>query len=311
MGRDRTADGKAVAIAAEQRYPSPLRYPGGKGKIANYLKLVILDNNLVGCEYVEPYAGGASIALSLLFEEYADRIHINDINRGVFAFWDTALRDPDELCRRIQSVALDVTEWERQRAIQRDPDADPVDLGFATFYLNRTSRSGIIGGGVIGGMDQSGPWKIDARFNREQLTRRVQRIGRFASRITLTRQDAAAYLTSAVPQLERPLIYLDPPYYANGVKLYENWYAAEDHASIASIVARLGVPWIVSYDAVPEVAELYAGFARIGYDLHYSAATQNLAGAEFMFFSPGLVTPSVASPAGVRTRIVDQARLAS
>ncbi|RDI73513.1 D12 class N6 adenine-specific DNA methyltransferase [Gaiella occulta] len=299
-----------MAVAADQRYPSPLRYPGGKGKIANYIKLVILDNDLVGCEYVEPYAGGASIALSLLFEEYADRIHINDINRGVFAFWDTALRNPDELCRRIQSVPLDVTEWLRQRAIQRDPNADPVDLGFATFYLNRTSRSGIIGGGVIGGLDQSGHWKIDARFNRGQLIRRLQRIGRFASRITLTSHDAAQYLTEVLPGLERPFVYLDPPYYTNGAKLYENWYAADDHAAIAATVRRLGVPWIVSYDAVPEVAELYTSFARIGYELHYSAAIGNLSGSELMFFSPGLVAPSVASPAGVRSKVVDQARLA-
>jgi DNA adenine methylase len=71
------------------------------------------------------------------------------------------------------------------------------------------------------------------------------------------------------------------------------------------------VPWIVSYDAVPEVAELYARFARIRYDLHYSAAIQNLSGSELMFFSPGLVAPSVAFPAGVRSSVVDQARLAS
>jgi DNA adenine methylase len=299
-----------VAVGGEQRYPSPLRYPGGKGKVANYIKLVILDNDLVGCEYVEPYAGGASIALSLLYEEYADRIHINDINAGVYAFWQTALNEPDELCRRIRSVRLDVTEWERQRAIQRDPNADPVDLGFATFYLNRTSRSGIIGGGVIGGLDQSGNWKIDARFNREQLTRRVQRIARFASRITMTQHDAADYLTGVLPLIDRPFVYLDPPYYANGAKLYENWYSPDDHAAIASIVRRLKVSWVVSYDAVSEVAALYARFERIAYDLHYSAALQNLAGSEFMFFSRELIAPSVASPAGIPARIVDRARLA-
>jgi DNA adenine methylase len=299
-----------VAVAADQRYPSPLRYPGGKGKVGNYIKLVILDNDLVGCEYVEPYAGGASIALTLLFEEYADRVHINDINRGVFAFWDAVLRRPDEFCRRITSVRLSVREWERQRATYRDPQADPLDLGFATFFLNRTSRSGIIGGGVIGGLNQTGRWKLDARFNREQLIKRVQRIARFGSRISLTQLDAALYMKDVLPTLARPFVYLDPPYYANGSKLYENSYLPGDHAAIASIVGTLKVPWIVSYDAVPQVAALYARRKRIGYDLHYSAAIQNLTGAEYMFFSPGLVQPSVVSPAGVSARIVDQARLA-
>jgi len=299
-----------VAVGGEQRYPSPLRYPGGKGKIANYIKLVILDNNLVGCNYVEPYAGGASLALSLLFEEYADHIHINDLNRSVFAFWDVALRNPDALCRRIATVRVDTTEWKKQRRIQGDPDADQVDLAFSTFFLNRTSRSGIIGGGIIGGLDQSGPWKIDARFNREQLIRRIQRIGRFASRISVTRRDAADYLRHVLADIERPFVYLDPPYYLKGARLYENRYSRRDHEEIALIVRGLEAPWVVSYDAAPEIAELYAGYARISYDLHYSAAPKNLQGGEFMFFSPGLATPSVASPAGIPSSLVDDVRLA-
>jgi DNA adenine methylase len=210
-----------------------------------------------------------------------------------------------------KSVRLSVAEWERQRATYRDPHADPLDLGFATFYLNRTSRSGIIGGGVIGGLDQTGRWKIDARFNREPLIKRVQRIARFASRISLTQLDAAAYLADVLPALARPFVYLDPPYYANGPRLYENWYSSSDHAVIASIVGALKIPWVVSYDAVAEVAALYRGRKRIGYDLHYSAAIQNLTGSEYMFFSPDLVQPSVVSPAGVSARVVDQARLAS
>jgi DNA adenine methylase len=302
-----------LAVAADQRFPSPLRYPGGKGKIANYVKLIILDNDLVGCDYVEPYAGGASVALTLLFEEYADHIHINDLNRSVFTFWQVALTNPDELCRRIERARLTTREWERQRRIQDDPDADPVDLAFSTFFLNRTSRSGIIGGGVIGGRDQTGPWKMDARFTREPLIRRIQRIARFATRITVTRRDAAEYLRNVLPEIEGAFVYLDPPYYvkgAKGARLYENFYSPDDHAEIAQIVRRLKAPWIVSYDAAAQVAELYQGCATISYDLHYSAS-KNLQGAEFMFFSRGLRVPSVVSPAGIPTSLVDDTRLAS
>lgn len=67
-------------------YCSPLRYPGGKGKVADYFKQIFRDNSLYDGVYVEPYAGGASVALSLLFNEYVSKIIINDIDRSIFAF---------------------------------------------------------------------------------------------------------------------------------------------------------------------------------------------------------------------------------
>ena len=99
------------------RYPSPLRYPGGKGKVANYIKLIFLENELIGHEYVEPYAGGASVALSLLYEDYSPHIHINDINLGVYCFWFSVLNRTDELCAKIDETPVTVEEWHRQRTI--------------------------------------------------------------------------------------------------------------------------------------------------------------------------------------------------
>jgi len=153
------------------RYYSPLRYPGGKAKVANYVKLVMLQNDLVDVEYVEPYAGGASVALALLFEDYASYVHINDINRGVHAFWDAVLNDADDLCERVMQTALTVEEWLHQREVYRNPESDGLDLGFATFFLNRTNRSGIIAnGGVIGGPDPTGPWGIVPRRSEKHTT---------------------------------------------------------------------------------------------------------------------------------------------
>lgn len=289
------------------RYWSPLRYPGGKGKVANYIKLILLENNLLDIEYVEPYAGGASVALALLFEDYASHVHINDFDRSVWAFWAAVLHHTDELCSRIRDTAVTVDEWHRQRAIQRDPDTPVLDLGFSTFFLNRTNRSGIVTGGIIGGQNQDGGWALDARYKHDHLIRRVQKVARFRSRITLTMLDAAALLDAWTDSATPAIVYLDPPYFHHSERLYRNTYEPEDHAAIAERVRKLPVPWVVSYDAADEVAQLYAGQRTVRYSLHYSAAARQQ-GSEVMFFSSDLTVPDIASPAGVRLRDLDRAR---
>jgi DNA adenine methylase len=298
-----------VSVPEGQRYPSPLRYPGGKGKVANYIKLLVLENGLVGCEYVEPYAGGASVALSLLFEEYASHVHINDLNRSVYAFWKVVLERPHDLCESIANVTVDTDEWHRQRAIQVETDPDEYALAFSTFFLNRTCRSGIISGGVIGGLDQTGGWKINARFNRADLIRRIQKVARYRSRITVSGIDAAQYVTEVLPDIDNPFIYLDPPYYVKGEGLYQNFYRHADHERIAALVADVRAPWIVSYDSALAVGQLYRSYQSIEYSLSYSAQHRHK-GEELMFFSPNLALPDVTSPAKVSLDAVDDLRMA-
>jgi len=281
------------------RFPSPLRYPGGKGKIANYIKLVLLKNGLLGRDYVEPYAGGAGVALALLFEDFVDHIHINDINPGVYAFWAAALDHTAELVELVETTDVTMDEWHRQREIQAAGDpAGTLELAFSTFFLNRVNRSGIIAGGVIGGKDQAGPWKLDARFNRSDLANRIRKVGRFRSRITLTRSDAAEMLgTWSTPDSPPAFLYLDPPYYVKGEGLYDNFYNHDDHEQIFRLVSALPHPWVVSYDAAPEISQLYATEVGITYGLSYSAQDR-YRGSEAMYFSPGLEIPSGA-PTGV------------
>ena len=301
-----------MAGAAQSRYPSPLRYPGGKGKVANYVKLLLLKNGLIGTDYLEPYAGGASVALSLLFEEYVSTIWINDLNRSVHAFWEAVLDNPEELCERTMSVPLTVAEWEQQRGVQCMASPGAVDLAFSTFFLNRTNRSGIIaGGGVIGGKDQTGTWKIDARFNRAELCKRLRKIARYKSRIKLTRLDAAGLLADLpVDSSSSMFAYLDPPYYVKGEGLYDNFYSSADHANLAGVVKRLECKWMVSYDAAPEILKLYSGVPTLRYSLLHTARSSRL-GAEAMFFSPGLELPDTESAAGVATDDVVRARHAT
>jgi len=197
---------------------TPLRYPGGKAKLAAYVKEIICTNKLCDGEYVEPYAGGAAIALELLFQEYVSQIRINDVSRHVYAFWKSVLDDTEELCRLVKNTRLSVPSWDRQKRIFANPaDHDDTQLGFATFFLNRTNRSGILNGGIIGGRDQAGEWKIDARYNVPELIFRIESIAKMKSRIRLTRCDAISFLRRGLPQWpKKTLLYLDPPYYNQG-----------------------------------------------------------------------------------------------
>lgn len=275
---------------------TPLRYPGGKGKLAGYIKRLMETNRLLDGEYVEPYAGGAAIALELLFHEYVSQVHINDVSRPVHAFWRSALKRTEELCKLVKDTRLTVASWDKQRRIMEQPrDHDDLALGFATFFLNRTNRSGILNGGIIGGRDQTGPWKIDARYNAPELVNRIQSIANLGNRIKLTRQDALKFLQAGVKKWpEKTLIYLDPPYYVKGRDLYYDFYNPEDHASVAEFVTGSIAKqrWIVSYDNAPAIRDLYRGCPHIVYDIGYSARSARQ-GSEVMFFGKGLRIPSV------------------
>lgn len=298
-----------MSVQPISTYPSPLRYPGGKRKVTNFIKLVFLENKLVGSEYVEPFAGGASIALSLLYEDYADHVHINDIDNGVVAFWHAVLYDTERLCARIRDAKVTMAEWRRQRVVQQATNPDPLDLAFSTFFLNRTNRSGIINGGVIGGQGQTGRWKLDARYNKANLTQRIQKIARFSGRITLTHRDAADFLGDWIQPERAGFVYLDPPYYVKGEGLYTNFYEHAHHEEIAELVGRLDGSWMVSYDSVPEIGVLYGKHRALGYSLSYSAADR-YRGDEVMFFSSGLVVPQTGSVSCVPASAVDAARRA-
>jgi DNA adenine methylase len=270
------------------RHYTPLRYPGGKGALARYIKELMKENGLLDGEYAEAYAGGAAIGLELLFHEYVSRIHINDLSRPVYAFWHSVLNRTDHLCRLIHDTPLNLKEWDRQkRVFSNQNDFDDLRLGFATFFLNRTNRSGILNGGVIGGRDQTGPWKIDARFNRDELIFRIESIAKMRRRITLTRLDALKFLRSGMPTWPaKTLIYLDPPYYEKGRDLYYDFYQHEDHEALARFVIGNLVRqrWIVSYDNTPTVRQFYRGCQRLTYGLGYSARDRR-DGTEVIFFS--------------------------
>lgn len=282
------------------QFLTPLRYPGGKGRLTQCVADLMAANDLVGGHYVEPFAGGAGVALSLLALEYASHVHINDLNRSVHAFWQSVLREPEELCSLISRTRVSMAQRRRQCAVQTDPDASPLELGFSTFFLNRVNRSGIILGGVIGGHDQAGDWKLDARYNKPDLIARIHAIAQMRDRVTLYNLDADKLLRKVLPKLPRKLLcYLDPPYYVKGKGLYEDHYQHADHAAIAATVATIKQPWIVSYDNTPQIRKLYSAFRRRTFGLHYSAHNR-FKGSEIMFFAPDLAIPREVVPSRAR-----------
>ncbi len=251
---------------------SPLRYPGGKGALYSRLRSLIRDCDLAGCTYVEPYAGGAGAAMALLVTGQIERVVINDLDPAIYAFWRTLVDDPHWLISMIENVELSVAEWERQRAIFASGDISDIEaLGFATFYLNRTNRSGVLNGGPIGGLDQSGNYKIDARFNRPQLAERVRILGLYADRIAVSSRDGRKVIEK-YGGARNTFIYADPPYFEKAGSLYLNAFNERDHERLAKTLnANAAGSWLLTYDDVPRVHELYGDRRRRSFELNYSA----------------------------------------
>lgn len=277
-------------------FDSPLRYPGGKGRLSQYVIDLIEMNGLTGGHYVETYAGGAGIAITLLYLEYASHVHLNDVDPAVYSFWKSLVDQPDDLARLVRDTPLTLEERDRQKAAYRAEDSSVLERGFAMFYLNRVNRSGIIHGGVIGGNHQSGAYKIDARFNRAELVRRIEKVASYAPRISVHNRDAADFIANELPKIkDQTLVYLDPPYYANGSRLYRNTYKHDDHAKIAGMVGSIRQPWIVSYDNAPQVCALYAKYRQQTFGLGYSANAR-YEGTEVMVFCDQLKIPGEIEP---------------
>ncbi len=277
---------------------SPLRYPGGKSRFSRLLASFIQSNDIQDGVYVEPYAGGAGAGLNLLFSEYVDSIVLNDADRMIYLFWKAILNDTEEFICLVERTLVSVEEWQRQKKIfLKEEAATKTEQGFSTFYLNRCNRSGILNGGLIGGKSQTGKWRLDARFNKKELIRRIEKIAEYKARISIYNFDAIQFMKRIASPLgisgKRLLVYLDPPYFSKGDQLYLNYYDAAGHAKLSKyILKQTAFKWIISYDDTPEIRELYSGMDVQEVSLYYSANVKRV-GSEVIIFNPNSIAPDV------------------
>lgn len=272
---------------------SPLRYPGGKNSTYDYVKMLIKQNNSE--VYIEPFAGGCAVGLKLLLNNDIKRLYINDFDKSIYSFWYAVLFYPEELCDLIKNAEFSISEWKRQREIQKNKESEEIlKLGFSTLYLNRTNRSGILKAGVIGGVKQKGNYKMDCRFNKDTLIKKINLISQKKSRISLYNKDAIDFIKQNITKTKNSFTFLDPPYYKKGKDLYINFYEHVDHEDLSLVIDRYisNKDWILTYDVVPEIFNIYNKYEHYTYYLNYSISTSRK-GMEFIFFSDRVSSYSI------------------
>lgn len=273
---------------------TPLRYPGGKSIMTPFFIDLIRVNGLQGVSYAEPYAGGAGTAINLLLDGQVRRIYINDANIAIFSFWKYAINESERFIDKIEKTCIDLQNWQYYHNFIKNTQQPSFELGFAAFFLSRTNRSGILTAGPIGGKSQEkqekATYKIDCRFNKQDLISRIHRISMYKENIVVSNDDAIDFLKS-LPADNNNLVYLDPPYFKQGKSLYLNYYSADDHRVLSDYLYNtVNFRWVLSYDNVYEIREFYKHFDLYEFQLNYTAQSVKK-GSELLTHSKNLIMP--------------------
>jgi DNA adenine methylase len=252
---------------------SPLRYPGGKSTMANLLVNIRRLNGLGDRAMAEPFAGGAGASLTLLYLEEVCKIYINDADPTIYDFWWSLINRPHQFQDMLSKTSVNINEWRHQKEIYRSHGRiSRIRRGFSVLYLNRCNRSGIImNGGPIGGINQAGKWKLDARFNKAEIQRRCKKVAEYRERISVSCHDGITFIENLDP--ESNFFFIDPPYFEKGQTLYLN-ALDEDYHSMLSLRMKdmQDAAWVMTYDDFPEVRRMYREWASIrSFSMRYSA----------------------------------------
>jgi DNA adenine methylase len=272
---------------------TPLRYPGGKTKLYDYVLNIINENEMVNYVYIEPFAGGSGLAISLLLNNKVRSIVLNDIDPHIYWFWRSIIDYPDDICEMINSVPVTIKEWEKQRQIYQNYNHyNELEIGFSTFFLNRTNVSGVLMGGPIGGINQLGNYKLDARFNKSGLINKIQKIKVQREKIQVFNKDAKDFVIEDLPTFNNysAFINFDPPYVNKGSILYRNYFSEKDHTDLSRIINTCNCKWIVTYDKCSLIHILYNKYKQEVITLNYSTG-DNKQGYEIVIYSDNLNIP--------------------
>jgi DNA adenine methylase len=256
-------DTPATGLPARRAILSPLRYPGGKRRLVPYVAAAMRANNLVPDLFVEPFAGGASVALELAELGLVKQIALCDLDPWVASFWQTVFEDCDWLCNKVETIDVTLATWDR---LKRTRAKGRRWQALACLYLNRTSFNGTLHhqAGPIGGRTQQGAYDLACRFPRARLISRIRACERLAAAgkvAWVACEPALAAITRARSHAHREglsmFTYLDPPFWAKSSKLYRYSFVEGEHDELAEALRWLREPWLLSYDLSPEVNALY------------------------------------------------------
>ncbi len=277
-----------------QGYLSPLRYPGGKARFTPFIKGLIRAQKPRPTVYAEPFAGGAGAALQLLVDEVVESIRINDLSPGIAAMWRAVFQQADAFARRIETEPVTLEAWHQHRDVYLNPGGrDDLTLGFSTFFLNRCNRSGILTARPIGGLNQDGNWKIDARYTRTELAGRIRYLGQFRRRVRLSQLDARDFIRDLEADADKVLLYIDPPYIGPGDQLYLDKLSFEDHRELAGLLLDTELRWFLTYDVDERITDdLYPNLRCAQFNIKHTAQTQHI-GTEYAVFGDEIKVPSL------------------
>ena len=271
--------------------PSPLRYPGGKSKLTKFVSHTLGINRIKNPIYCEPFCGGAGVAIKLLLDKKVQGIILNDYDIAIYSFWNAVLNDTDELLNAIQETPVTISEREKQKEFYTSKSQlkkYDFELAFATLYLNRTSVSGVIKGGVIGGKNQDGKYKIDARFGKENIISKIKKIAEHKDQIRLFNLNATELIVDVLKKEDANslFVFFDPPYYTQGKNLYTNFFKHKNHEDLGLAIKTMDEYfWIMTYDNEPKIYEIYKDYSPKRYKLQYSANVK-IKETELFFNSP-------------------------
>ena len=250
---------------------TPLRYPGGKSALADFVWHTMELSGCTEIPYCEPFAGGAGVAMSLLLRGKVKSVILNDLDTGIYSIWYAIFNDTEWFIEAISNADVTLVVREQQKKVYnelKDSYGYSRDLAFATFFLNRVNYSGILTGGPIGGKEQKGKYKLDCRFNKESLIDKIKEIAKYRDNVQLFHMDAIELLKNQ----SNIFVFADPPYWQAGDMLYE---ASVEHSKLAKVLCESkDIHWIATYDNNINVANVYEEYGAHSklFELQYSAS---------------------------------------
>jgi len=120
---------------------SPLRYPGSKNSLVNYIIDALMINSFKPSVYVEPFVGGGSIAINLLANELVDQVVLIDRDPWITGFWKDVFFDTDWIIEQIQNIEVNIENW---NLYKNSKPRTIREQAITCLFLNRTSFSGIL-----------------------------------------------------------------------------------------------------------------------------------------------------------------------